>query len=353
MAADKFDLARKRPKVLCLVWAPFSGRMDELSAEIGADRKAIFTYLYGHMYLAPLRYFALFVRTALLLAKERPDVVYAQNPSVFCPLSCVPYCWLFSKKLVIDHHAVWSMKTFSSGALSRFIRKLEVYAVKRAHANTAPHLLWAAELEKMGAKRVLTVYDCVPKSEARRETAIREKYSPSENLIALAPHGGHKLERIEEEVEAVKKVGGITLLISGPQSKVQTRIGRIDLGHEARYIGFVPTKEYERLKASVDFGLSITDEPYTISHSLLEFASNSVPAISSDQEAVKQLFGDSLLYVKSSDPEDVAGALSKIAGDPKTLREYGERIAAKEDELILRRSTEIESLRNLVYGPAS
>src|SRR5487761_1726157 len=227
-----------RPRVLCLVWAPYSARMTEISAEIGG-KKEIFTFFYGHMYLAPFRYALLFLKTTLLLARERPDVIYAQNPSIFCPLSCLPYCKIMRKKLVIDHHAVWSMKTISSGILGRAIRKLEIFVVLRTYANTTPHPLWARELEKMGARNVLTVFDYATTSLVERDERLRSKYSKGMKFIALAPHGGHPLERIEIETQAARSVDQLMLLLSGPPSKLRTRISRIDLGSNVHYIGLM------------------------------------------------------------------------------------------------------------------
>ena len=340
-----------RPRVLCLVWAPYSARMTEISAEIGG-KKEIFTFFYGHMYLAPFRYALLFLKTTLLLARERPDVIYAQNPSIFCPLSCLPYCKIMRKKLVIDHHAVWSMKTISSGILGRAIRKLEIFVVLRTYANTTPHPLWARELEKMGARNVLTVFDYATTSLVERDERLRSKYSKGMKFIALAPHGGHPLERIEIETQAARSVDQLMLLLSGPPSKLRTRISRIDLGSNVHYIGYLGVDEFEKLKASIDIGLSITDEPYTISHSLLEFAASSIPTISSDQEAVRLLFGDSLMYVKSSKEEEVRTAIESMIKNPKTLLDYKDRIKQRQAELQNRRKEEIKVLRKLVSNPA-
>ncbi len=336
-------------KVLCIVWAPHSARMEELSSEI-PGKKAIFTVLYGHMYLAPLRYFFLFFKTIFLLVKERPDVVYAQNPSIFCPMSCLPYCWVRHKKLVIDHHAVWSMKTFSKGVLGKIIRSLEKYAVSKAYANTAPHPLWSIELEKLGAKNVLTVFDYVKESTVPRDDSVHAKYAQGNTFLALAPHGGHPLESIESEAQAAGSISSLTLLISGPPSKMQSRLSSIRFPSNVHYIGFLPKEEFEKLKASVDLGLCITEEPYTISHSLLEFAAVSIPTISSEQEAVKILFGDSLVYVKSSAAEEVRSKIESMLNNPEMRKEYSARIKKREQELEFQRAKEIEALRTLLYS---
>ncbi len=324
--------------------------MDEL-AEVLAAKRMNLTFLFGPKYLAPIRYFILFFRTYFVLLRERPDVVYAQNPSIFLPLTCLPYCKLFGKKLIIDHHAVWSTKTLSKGVLSSIISRLEKFASSHANANTTPHRMWTGELISMGANNVVTVYDYVGKAKTERNEKIRAEYSLGKEFLILAPHGGHMLEMVESEVTAAASIGRLMLLISGPEAKIKTRISNIHFPENAKYIGFLGRSQYELLEASVDIGLSITEEPYTISHSLLEFAANTVPIVSSKQEAVEELFGDSILYVKSSQPNDVRSALWDLISNPNLLKFYKEKLRRKYEELKSEREKSIEELRKLVFGP--
>ncbi|TLX93750.1 MAG: glycosyltransferase family 4 protein, partial [Thaumarchaeota archaeon] len=97
--------------------------MDELAEVVGGKRVSM-TILYGPRYFAPLRYVTLFLKTLLLLLSERPGVVYAQNPPVFCPLTCLIYSRLAGKRLLVDHHSVWQLKTVG-GLVGRVIGFLE------------------------------------------------------------------------------------------------------------------------------------------------------------------------------------------------------------------------------------
>ena len=338
-----------KEKVLCLVWAPFSPRMDELAAELDAKRVNM-TILYGHRQLAPLRYLILFAATAFLLLKERPSVVYTQNPPIFCPLSCLPFCKIWRRKLMIDHHAVWSTKTLGKRFLGRSIRRIEKFVSSRAFANTSPHPMWSRELEELGAKQVVTIYDYVPKSAVSRSQGIHDKYSEGKNFLVLAPHGGHPLERLESEIEAARSIDAVMLLLSGPETKLRKRLDGISFPVNAKYIGFIEKNEYKILEASIDIGLSVTDEPYTLSHALLEFASCSIPIVSSKQPPVSALFGDSILYVDSSDPRDVVTSIQTAIESPGLLRSYAEKIAKKHNEMTLQRQEAVKNLLSLIEG---
>ena len=336
-------------KTFVLVWGPFGFRSDEIAEVVGAERASI-TLLYGPRYFAPIRYLALFFRTLFLLALRRPDVVYAQNPPVFCPLTCLLYCRLTGARLVIDHHSIWSVKTMGGKSpLSRGIAFLERVVSRAADANTTPHTLWARMLVKMGARHVLVYHDYVPKNQSWPDEALKRDMAEG-SLLAIASHGGHPLERLEIEAAAVgrEREAGVSLVVSGPKQKLEKRFASIPMPPNVRYAGFLKREVYESLKASADFALNITDEPYTLSHVLFEFAASSLPIISSRQEVVEELFGDSLLYADST-VEDVAEKVRQLCSGP-TRAEWAAKVGRKQEELTVMHGEEVSVLRRLLGG---
>ena len=336
-------------KILTLLWGPFGFRADELAEVVGAERVSI-TLLYGPRYFAPIRYLALFFRTLFLLAQRRPDVVYAQNPPIFCPLTCLLYCRLTGARLVLDHHSIWSVKTLGGRSpLSRGIGFLERVVSRAADANTTPHSLWARMLVKMGARDVMVYHDYVPRSQLSPDEGLRRQMAEGP-ILAISSHGGHPLERLEVEAAAVgrDRDAGVSLVISGPREKLEARLARLTLPPNVKYAGFLKREAYESLKASADFAINITDEPYTLSHVLFEFAANSLPVISSRQPVVEELFGDSILYADST-VEDVAEKVRQLSSGP-TRAEWAAKIRRKEDGLTSMHEEEVSALRRLVSG---
>jgi glycosyltransferase involved in cell wall biosynthesis len=334
---------------LVLLWAPFGFRGDELAEVVGAERESI-TLLYGPRYFAPIRYLALFFRTLFLLARRRPEVVYAQNPSVFCPLTCLLYCRLAGARLVIDHHSIWSVKTMGGRSpLSRAIAFLERVVSRAADANTTPHTLWERMLVKMGAKNVLVYHDYVPKNERWPDAALKTQMGEGP-ILAIASHGGHPLERVETEAAAVarEREAGVSLVISGPKEKLERRLAALALPPNVRYVGFLERGVYETLKASADFAINITDEPHTLSHVLFEFAASSLPVISSRQAVVEELFDDSLLYADST-VQDVSAKVREMCSAP-TRAEWAAKIRSKQEQLTRMHEEEVSALRRLVSG---
>ncbi len=312
---------------------------------MGAERVSI-TVLYGPRYFAPIRYVALFFKTLLILSQRKPDVVYAQNPPVFCPLTCMLYCRATGKKLVIDHHSVWKVKTLGRGPLSRIIGVLEGVVSRSAAGNTAPHVFWAEMLRSMGARNVLVVHDYVERNTNARDEKLRLSFT-DRPLVAVCSHGGHPLERIEAEASGVGQVGSVELLITGPKEKLERRLSAVALPENVRYLGFLPRQTYESLKASADMAINVTDEPFTLSHVLLEYAASSLPVISSREEVVRGFFGDALLYTDTTDSAEVAEKVRMML-DPAVRDEYRERVTRWYGELSLSHQAEVRSLRSLL-----
>lgn len=220
-----------------------------------------------------------------------------------------------------------------------------------ADANTAPHGLWARMLEKMGARKVLVYHDYVPKNPRSPDPALKRKMAEGP-LLAIASHGGHPLERIEVEAEAVGKeiTSGISLVISGPRAKLEGRLARVRLAPNVRYAGFLEKEVYETLKATADFALNITDEPYTLSHVLFEFAASSLPVVSSRQPVVEEIFGEAFLYCDST--VEAVRTRIKILFSESERALWVAKVKEKHEELTAMHEDEVTALRWLVSGSA-
>jgi len=330
--------------VLFILWGPFGFRADELADAIRA-RRVNLTVLYGPRYYAPIRYLVLFLKTLLLLRRESPDVVYAQNPPIFCPFACLIYARLARKRLLVDHHSIWQVKTLG-GPVGIVIGFLEKFVVISAAGNTAPHSEWGERLREMGGRRVKVIHDYVPRNPYARDDSIRRKYSSS-GVICIAAHGGHPLEMMEVEGAAASRVKGLTLLVSGPEEKLSGRMERIRSLANVRYLGFLPRDQYERLKASCDFAVNVTREPHTLSHVLFEFAASGLPTVTSRQAVVEEVFGDSIAYIETNNAEEVASVMKRFTLDARLRAIFRERIIKKQEELVETHKREVAALELL------
>jgi glycosyltransferase involved in cell wall biosynthesis len=332
-------------KVLVILWGPFGHRADELADAVEGERRSL-ALLYGPRYFAPLRYVALFVKTTLLLFTSKPDVVIAQNPPVFCPLTCLLYARLKKKRLIVDHHSIWRIKTVG-GPVGRVIGLLEGVVARASYANTAPHSVWGDELARMGARRVLVVHDLVEKNPFVRDEGVRSRYGGG-GTLAIASHGGHPLERLESEAAAASKVEGLTLVVTGPESKLRKRFAGMRVSGNVKYLGLLPMEDYLRLKASCDFALNITDEPFTLSHVIFEYIASGLPVVSSRQKVVEDVFGESLFYTEGTGSGEVETGVRELMETEGAVGEFRRRAEEKYLQLRSEHEKEVVRLRELV-----
>ncbi|HYU87243.1 MAG TPA: glycosyltransferase, partial [Candidatus Bathyarchaeia archaeon] len=191
---------------LLVAWAPFSPTLVEVGALVGG-RVVFLNILFGKKLAAPLRYALLALRTLSLLGRERPKVVVAQNPAIFLPLLLVLAKPFYKFRLVVDHHAVWSMKTLRQPFLSQGIAVFETFVAKRADANMSPNNNWTRELRARGATDAFTYHDYIAPPTITVGRGQKSEWSfqlPPHRFLVIAAHGGHPQELLEEEVAAIR-----------------------------------------------------------------------------------------------------------------------------------------------------
>ncbi len=302
---------------LLVAWAPFSPTLVEVGSLVGG-RVVFLNVLFGKKLAAPLRYGLLSLRTLALLGRERPNVVLAQNPPIFLPLLLLLARGLKKFKLVVDHHAIWSMKTLHQPFLSQAIAVTESFVSKRADANMSPNNNWTRELQARGATDAFTYHDFIPKSPLTASHQNKESAGfplPHHRSLIIAGHGGHPQELLEEEVEAIRGLEDYLLVITGKREKLGDRIARLDPPGNVVYPGYLDDAHYEDLKRNADIALSLSTELNTVPHAIHEYLVYGIPTIVLKDSLLRSLFGGAIVEIDDARPETVRRALAKITED--------------------------------------
>lgn len=259
----------------------------------------------------------------MLLGRERPRVVLAQNPPIFLPVLLVLTKRLYRFKLVIDHHAVWSMKTLRQPILSQGIAALERFASSKADSNMSPNNNWTQELRARGATDAFTYHDFIPKP-----TSIPEKKSewtssppPPHRFLVIAAHGGHPQELLEQEIAAVSGLQDYLLVITGKREKLGHRIARLNPESNVIYPGYLDDARYEALKKSADVALSLSSEMNTVPHAIHEYLFYGIPTIVLKDSLLRLLFNGAIVEIDDASPETVRTALRRVTEDSELINE--------------------------------
>ena len=314
-------MRRKIPRPsrpLLVAWAPFSPTLVEVGSLEGG-RVVFLSILFGKKLAAPLRYALLALRTLALLGTERPKIVLAQNPPIFLPLLLVLAKPFYKFRLVVDHHAVWSMKTLRQPFLSQGIAVTESFVSKKADANMSPNNSWTRELQARGAKDAFTYHDFIPRSTITNGYHNRDSATlllPDHRFLIIAGHGGHPQELLEEEVAAIRGLEGYLLVITGKREKLADRITKLDPPSNVVYPGYLDDADYEALKRSADVALSLSTEINTVPHAIHEYLAYGIPTIVLKDSLLRSLFDNAIVEIDDARPETVRTALARITGDP-------------------------------------
>src|SRR3989442_14131569 len=302
---------------LLVAWAPFSPTLIELGSLVGG-RVVFLNVLFGKKLAAPLRYAFLALRTLSLLSIDHPRVVLAQNPPIFLPLLLVFAKRFYRFRLVVDHHAVWSMKTLRQPLLSQGIAVLESFVSKKADANMSPNCSWNRELQARGATDAFTYHDFIPKS-TTTAGGHSEQWAtfpiPPYRFLTIAAHGGHPQELLEEEVAAIGGFEGYLLVVTGKREKLGHRMARLNPPSNVVYPGYIDDAHYEALKRNADVALSLSTELNTVPHAIHEYLAYGVPTVVLKDSLLRSLFDGAIVEIDDARPETVRRALARITED--------------------------------------
>lgn len=306
--------------------------------------------LFGRKIAAPLRYMFLSIRTLSLLGKHQPRVVLAQNPPIFLALLLVLVKRFYRFRLVVDHHAIWSMKTLRQPLLSQGIAALERFVSKQADSNMSPNNRWTRELRARGATDPFTYHDFIPKA---RTTATRSNQwspvpLPPHRFLVIAAHGGHPQELLEEEVASISGLEDYLLVITGKREKLAHRIGKLNPPKNVIYPGYLDDARYEALKRNADVALSLSTELNTVPHAIHEFLAYGTPTVVLRDPLLRSLFDGAIVETDDALPETVRKALRRITEDSEFRRHLNENIAQNYENRLRMYQQEVSKLRQVL-----
>lgn len=344
---------RKRSIPLLIAWAPFSPTLVEVGALVGG-RVVFLNALFGRKIAAPLRYMFLSARTLSLIGKQRPRVVLAQNPPIFLALLLVLVRRFYRFRLVVDHHAIWSMKTLRQPLLSQGIAALERFVSKRADANMSPNNSWTTELRARGATDPFTYHDFIPKSTPtpNRVMVWSSVPLPPHRFLVIAAHGGHPQELLEDEIRAVGSLEDYLLVVTGKREKLAQRVEKSNPPENVIYPGYLDDARYESLKRSADVALSLSTELNTVPHAIHEFLAYGTPTIVLRDPLLRSLFDGAIVEIDDARPQTVREALRRITEDSEFRRHLSENIDRNYETRLRMYEDEVSKLRHVLSFPS-
>lgn len=248
------------------------------------------------------------LRTTWLLLRERPSLLFVQNPSVqLAYLACRLRPWL-GYTLVVDRHSNFDFADTDHGLFNR----LSNYTLRHADLTIVTNDAVARVVESKGG-RALVLQDALP------SLAGGSPPGSGDRIEVLYICSFSSDEPIEELVEAARRLGeGFRIHVTG-----RVRDSFRDLASRApanvQFTGFLPEDRYVSLLGGVDLVVVLTKRENTLLCGAYEAVSLRKPLVLSDQDVLRRYFRKGVVLTTNT-PDSIATAIRSAARERERLR---------------------------------
>lgn len=271
-----------------VVWAPpsHSRRSELMARRLGIPLRRVHV-LKMKPYLAPLRYVIQAFLTLIILFRERPRVVFVQNPAIFAPLLGWIYCALTGAGLIIDSHtsALQSRVWKWSLPLHRFLSRRALTTIV-----TNDHL--SQIVAQWGAHTQIIV-------DVPSDLPAGQPYSTGYpfNIAMISSFAPD--EPLDEVIEVARSLPDVGFYITGDPVQGFKRLP-VNPPPNLHLTGFLPDDKYYGLLRSVQAVMVLTTQDHTMQRGACEAVWLGQPIITSGWPLLRQAFHKGTIHVNNT-----------------------------------------------------
>lgn len=275
-----------QPKMLFISWISYSRRSQQISEKFKMKLYLVQS-LKRHLILAPLRYLLQTLRTIKILIKERPEVVFLQNPPILLPLIVYLYSRIRETKYIIDSHTFALLAWWWQWSLP-----LHAFLSRRAITTVVTNTHLEDMVTKWGANAFI-IADIPSVFPEGKPYPVKGEF----NLAVInifAPD-----EPIEEVLTAAESLPDVRFYITGDTIRAKKSYL---LNHPPNVVftDFLPDDEYIGLLRSVHAILVLTTDDHTMQRGACEAVSIGKPIITSNWPLLKEYFNMGTIHVDNT-----------------------------------------------------
>lgn len=323
-----------RPGVVYLAWTVNRGRVDELSALLGAVPVFVHPRLLRHRRLTPLRYVVSAVLTLAALVRLRPRCVLVINPPVLAAGVVALYGAVSGARVVLDSHP--GGFGAQDDALSARLQGLHRWAASRAAAVLVTGEHWGSVVRGWGGTP-LVVHEppapwTVPASPPPGGAATR--------VLFLGTYG--RDEPVAALVEAARSVPDVQLAITGdvaraPEGLLEAASANVEA------VGYLDADAYRRQVLASDVVVVLTTEPTSVMRAAYEAVYARRPLVVSDWPGLRELFPHAVHV--TNDAAGIAAGIREAVDRRASLQAVAE---TARDEQQARWQSQLADLRAVI-----
>lgn len=282
-------------KLVYISWVKYHRRTDLLAKHLGAPMYNVVWGQQGKIWQAPLRYLVQGWRSWQIFRRDKPDVIFIENPPVFNGFVAYLYAILHGKRIVMDSHT----GAFISEKWGMF-QWLNRYLSKRAITTIITNDYLKRIVDGWQANSFILGY--VP-----GEYPPGDEYPVDKSKFSVAYISSFADDEPYREVmEVARQLPEVNFYVTGNAKKVPPE-------HLANkpdnfiLTGYIPYEQYVGLMRRVDAMLCLTTRDHTLLMGGFEAISLGVPLITSDFPLLKEYFFDGTVYTDNTAAGMAAG----------------------------------------------
>ncbi|MBM9616843.1 glycosyltransferase [Desulfobulbus rhabdoformis] len=265
-------------KKIWFTWE-YQRRNKSLSKEVDAE---LFEIVTKKKYIA--RYIISSYNTVKIVRKEKPDILFCQNPSIMLSFLCLFLRKIYKFKVVVDEHyaGLYPLegKFFILNSIAKYISIKSDYVIVTTKKLCDEVKLWG------GTPFILE--DPIPLF----DEPINDIVMPSTyNVLYICSWS--KDEPFDEAINAFSEMKFMNFYISGKYSnKIKTK----NICKNINLTGYVSEKEYISLLKNVDLVIVLTRREECLNCGAYEALSFEKPMILSNTKAIRDYFNNGVVY---------------------------------------------------------
>jgi glycosyltransferase involved in cell wall biosynthesis len=270
-----------------IVWARYHRRAELLAGHLGATIHFIYWKWSRSLLAAPLRYLVQARQTWNTLQRERPGVIFVQNPPIFNVLIASLYARRNGARYVIDSHtgAFLSWKWRWSLGLHRML--------SRQALTTLVHNKCQEEILKQWGCHYLVV-GFTP---GHYPAGI--PFTGNGQFMVAVICGFNDDEPVEVVFEAASRLPEVSFYVTGDSSRITPRM-MAQKPDNCKLTGYLPYERYVGLLQGADAILVLTSQNQTLLMGAFEAVSLGTPLIVSDWPVLRDYFSLGTVYVPNT-----------------------------------------------------
>ena len=273
-------------EMLFVAWFAYSRRSQLIADKFQMTLHLVHS-LKRRRFLVPLRYVLQAVRTFLILAREKPRLVFVQNPPIFAAIVAYIYARLWKAQYIIDSHTGALLDPWWKWSLP-----VHAFLSRRAITTIVTNAHLKALVDSWGARSfiIADIPTTFPQGKpfplnGKFNIAVINTFSPDEPL--------------EQVLEVAATLPEVQFYVTGNLKWAKKSLFENQPAN-VTFTGFLPDEEYFGLLRAVQAVMVLTTDDHTMQRGACEAVSLGKPIITSNWPILRGYFDKGTIHVDNS-----------------------------------------------------